>query len=401
MSFLERLLRNHPLANILFAVVLLLGLSAYLHMPREQDPEINFNWVNIITDAARRLGRGRREARHPAARGRDQAGGRHPLRALQQPRERVVDPGALSRHRRSACSTSASTTCGAKSRTRRRASCRSRCATTRASSRSPPRTAFPPRRCCSTGQADDETLRRAGTRDPHRPGAARRASTRCSRSACTTRSCRSSSTRVALAARGLNAADVADAVGGLVPRHLRRQGARRRRRLAGARHRPGRRSRLPRAHSRSRVPARRAARADRRRGRGRARAGRRRAAWPRPTVEPAVLLSVTKKSHTNTLELVERIHAYIAEQEPAARGRTGLQLALTDDQTMPTREAIGVMESQRAARPDAGARRVLAVPRRARSRCWSRSASRSRWPAASRCSTRSASRSTSRCCSAW
>ena len=49
MTFLERLLRNHPLANILFAVVLLLGLSGYLLMPREQDPEINFNWVNIIT----------------------------------------------------------------------------------------------------------------------------------------------------------------------------------------------------------------------------------------------------------------------------------------------------------------------------------------------------------------
>ena len=49
MSFLERLLRNHPLANILFGVVLLLGLSGYLLMPREQDPEINFNWVNIVT----------------------------------------------------------------------------------------------------------------------------------------------------------------------------------------------------------------------------------------------------------------------------------------------------------------------------------------------------------------
>ena len=49
MTFLERLLRNHPLANILFAVVLLLGISGYLLMPREQDPEINFNWVNIIT----------------------------------------------------------------------------------------------------------------------------------------------------------------------------------------------------------------------------------------------------------------------------------------------------------------------------------------------------------------
>ncbi|MCB1954207.1 MAG: efflux RND transporter permease subunit [Rhodocyclaceae bacterium] len=49
MSFYRRLLENHPLANIAFALVLLGGLSSYLVMPRAQDPEINFNWVNILT----------------------------------------------------------------------------------------------------------------------------------------------------------------------------------------------------------------------------------------------------------------------------------------------------------------------------------------------------------------
>jgi multidrug efflux pump subunit AcrB len=44
MNFYERLIRNHPLANIAFAVVLAMGVLAYLTMPREQDPEINFNW---------------------------------------------------------------------------------------------------------------------------------------------------------------------------------------------------------------------------------------------------------------------------------------------------------------------------------------------------------------------
>ena len=47
MSFYERLIRNHPFANIAFAVVLVLGAMAYLSMPREQDPEINFNWVMV------------------------------------------------------------------------------------------------------------------------------------------------------------------------------------------------------------------------------------------------------------------------------------------------------------------------------------------------------------------
>ena len=44
-----RLIDNHPLANIAFLMVLLGGLFSYLSMPRAQDPEINFNWVSIVT----------------------------------------------------------------------------------------------------------------------------------------------------------------------------------------------------------------------------------------------------------------------------------------------------------------------------------------------------------------
>ncbi len=46
---LKSLLTNHPLVNILFTVVLAMGLMSYNSMPREQDPEINFNWVNVVT----------------------------------------------------------------------------------------------------------------------------------------------------------------------------------------------------------------------------------------------------------------------------------------------------------------------------------------------------------------
>ncbi|HKX55090.1 MAG TPA: efflux RND transporter permease subunit, partial [Xanthomonadales bacterium] len=46
---LKNLLTNHPLVNILFVVVVVLGAMSYSSMPREQDPEINFNWVNINT----------------------------------------------------------------------------------------------------------------------------------------------------------------------------------------------------------------------------------------------------------------------------------------------------------------------------------------------------------------
>ncbi len=49
MSWYRRLIDNHPLANIAFVLVLFGGLVTYLTLPRAQDPEINFNWVSIIT----------------------------------------------------------------------------------------------------------------------------------------------------------------------------------------------------------------------------------------------------------------------------------------------------------------------------------------------------------------
>lgn len=49
MKFMRTLLTNQPLVNILFAVVVAMGTLSYMQMPREQDPEINFNFVNINT----------------------------------------------------------------------------------------------------------------------------------------------------------------------------------------------------------------------------------------------------------------------------------------------------------------------------------------------------------------
>ncbi len=46
---LERFFSNHVLANLVFFLVLVVGGLAYLQMPREQDPEINFNWIDIST----------------------------------------------------------------------------------------------------------------------------------------------------------------------------------------------------------------------------------------------------------------------------------------------------------------------------------------------------------------
>ncbi|MEO0443095.1 MAG: efflux RND transporter permease subunit [Pseudomonadota bacterium] len=44
-----RLLQNDVLANLAFLLVIIIGLLSYLSMPRQQDPEVNFNWIQIVT----------------------------------------------------------------------------------------------------------------------------------------------------------------------------------------------------------------------------------------------------------------------------------------------------------------------------------------------------------------
>ncbi|MBF0159119.1 MAG: efflux RND transporter permease subunit [Magnetococcales bacterium] len=46
---LHTLYRNHVAANLTFVLVLTIGLLAYGLLPRQQDPDMNFNWISIIT----------------------------------------------------------------------------------------------------------------------------------------------------------------------------------------------------------------------------------------------------------------------------------------------------------------------------------------------------------------
>jgi len=339
MKFLELLLRNHPLANILFGVVLLLGLSAYLLMPRERDPEINFNWVNIVTVL-------------PGASAEDVE------KRVTQPLEDAIKQVADIRF---VISNSRETTSSILVRFRdvdarvfdKRVNDLRREVQNKANSELPvevrndPRileittsNGFPTAQVLLTGQADDETLRRLayevrtdierlagvdqvfalGLHDPE---------------------LHVDFDPVALAARGLNAATLADTVGAW----FRDTFAGKARagddawlvRVVGQDADPGFIARLTVAvpGAEQRVPVEAVARVARAR------------ATPRNLAstegQPAVLLSVTKKSYTNTLELVDRIQGYIAEKNPLLAPK-GLRLALTDDQTIPTREAIGVME---------------------------------------------------------
>jgi len=45
----QRFIQNHVLANLFFLLVLILGTISYLNLPREKDPTINFNWIQVTT----------------------------------------------------------------------------------------------------------------------------------------------------------------------------------------------------------------------------------------------------------------------------------------------------------------------------------------------------------------
>ena len=48
-SLLEKFLQHHVLANLTFLLVLVMGFLSYAAMPKEKDPTINFNWIQIST----------------------------------------------------------------------------------------------------------------------------------------------------------------------------------------------------------------------------------------------------------------------------------------------------------------------------------------------------------------
>jgi|MEHZ01.3.fsa_nt_MEHZ010937863.1_8 multidrug efflux pump subunit AcrB len=45
----RKFLSNHVLANLVFGLVLIIGTIIFAQLPRAKDPEMNFNWINILT----------------------------------------------------------------------------------------------------------------------------------------------------------------------------------------------------------------------------------------------------------------------------------------------------------------------------------------------------------------
>ncbi|GIL03719.1 MAG: multidrug ABC transporter [Betaproteobacteria bacterium] len=347
MDLLRVLVRNHPLANILFALVLALGALAYLTLPREQDPEINFNWVSIITVL-------------PGAAAEDVE--RLVTGPLEDALETVPDVRFVTSTSREGVSSILVRFRDIPERTFDKRINDLRREIQSKADRELPRDAerpevleittsngFPTAQVLLAGQADDETLRFAAQQiknDLERlPGVDRVFAA----------GLRKPELRVEfdaarLAARNLTAADVADAVAAWFrdtsAGSARAGGSEWLVRVVGAEADPDFLARIP------VVPG----------ARGPAngppstrldvvarvtRAGAEATELTTYEGRPAVSMAVTKKSYTNTLELVERIDAYIKSRNETLAA-SGLKLVLTDDQTIPTRDAIGVMQANAA-----------------------------------------------------
>jgi multidrug efflux pump subunit AcrB len=339
-SALRSFYSNTPLANIAFVVVMLLGLLSYLAMPREQDPEINFNWVSVTANL-------------PGASAEEIE--RLVTNPLEDAVSKVADVRFVVSNSRENVSSLLVRFREIDERTfDKRMSDLRREIQNRSASELPrevdtPRiveittsNGFPTASLVLTGLADDETLRLQ----------ARRIKTDLERMSGVDQVLASglrdpelliTPDSEALASRGLLATDLADSLaawwrdtaGGTLrtrdgawsvsirgvnadPEQLRSVPIRSSTR-PGASARLGDVARIERA----RAPASQYAAMDGR---------------------PAISMNLTKKSRTNTIELVERIRAYVDTQNSQLVG-SGLRLELTDDQTVPTVEAISVMQT--------------------------------------------------------
>ena len=340
MKLMRALLTNHPLANIAFMVVLLLGLVSYNTMPREQDPEVNFNWVSVtavlpgasaeeverlITNPLEDGIKGVADVRFVISNSRENVASL--LVRFREINERTFDKrmadlrreiqnkaaSELPREARDPLILEITTSNG-----------------------------FPTAALMLLGQADDETLRLNARRikdDLERMGGVDQVFA----SGLREPEILISPNAQALAARGLLASDVADTVsawwrdtsGGT----LKTQNGAWSISVKGVLTDPQALEGLPVASSmRPGVSARLGEVARIERARAPA------SQYAASNGQPAVSLAVTKKSGTNTLELVDRLNAYLASQN-SVLAASGLQLVLTDDQTVPTRDAINVMQT--------------------------------------------------------
>lgn len=335
-----RFISNHPLANITFAVVMLLGLLAYLGMPREQDPEINFNWVQIAVAL-------------PGASPEDVE--KRVLQPLEDAIQNVSDIRFISSAARDGLAAILvrfdevpPATFDKRINDLRREIQNKARAELPVEAKEPQiieltsSNGFPTAQVLLTGRADDEVLRALG-REIRTDFERTKGVDRVFSLGLHDPELRVEYSAQAVQARGLLPTDVADGVAAW----FRDVFAGRQRagdqewlvRVVGQdadpawladvgiapRAAPGRMVRLDEVATVQRARARPAQRVS-------------------SDAQPGVLFSIAKKPGVNTLALIERINDYVERKNAVLAGQ-GLRLELMDDQTVPTREAISVMES--------------------------------------------------------
>jgi multidrug efflux pump subunit AcrB len=340
MRWLEALIHNHPLANVLFALVLGLGVAGYLAMPREQDPEINFNWVSIVTvlpgasaEDVERLVTGPLE---------DSLKNLADLRFVTSTSRESVS-SILVRFRELNAATFDKRVTDLRREIQAKAN------------RDLPRDAeqpdvieittsngFPTAQLLLLGQADDETLRYAAYQikdDLERIAGVDQVVA----SGLRKPELRVEFDAARLASRSLTAADVADAVAAWFrdtsAGTARTAGAEWIVRVVGAEADPDFLARIPvlrRGEAMPGVTLDAVAQVTR--------VGAKATQLSSSDGRPAISLAVNKKSYTNTIDLVERLRSYI-DTRNATLAPQGLKLVLTDDQTVPTTEAIRIMQN--------------------------------------------------------
>lgn len=336
---LTRFLGNHVLANLTFVVVLVMGIMSYATLPRQQDPSINFNWIDITTV-------------YPGASSEDVE--TQVTDVLEDAIANIDDVRFVSSNSREGVSSILLRFEDIDRRTFDRRVNDLRRELQNQQSELPDAAedplitefttanAFPIATLVVSGPADDETLRRQarnirqdlermrgidgvlalGLRDPE---------------------LQVRFDPAALDARGLGPVELADSV----QRQFRNVAAGSLRfgsgaeelwllRLDGARGDAGYLASIPVLGAAGEVPLGAVARVER--GRSDARE------LVRLDGRPAVLMGITKQPDANLLELVERIKTYV-EQRNRLADATGVRLTLVDDQTPVTRDAIELMQN--------------------------------------------------------
>ncbi|HEB97463.1 MAG TPA: efflux RND transporter permease subunit [Sedimenticola thiotaurini] len=333
---LERLYRNHVLANLTFVLVLVMGTLSYQLLPRQQDPTINFNWIDITTVL-------------PGASAEDVE--RRVTEVLEKRIRRIGDIRFVSSVSRESVSSILIRFEEITPELFDRRTTDLRRELQDAKNELPEEAtnpfvyeitsanAFPSAVVAVVGVADDENLRRRATavgKDLERL----RGVDRVLRTGLRDPELQIDFHPERLEAAGISPVQLADTIRSSfrdVAAGIARVGDRNWLvRLVGADSDPLPIGRLPVLGADGEIPL--EALADVARGREKA------SRAVRFDGRPAVMLSVTKKPDANTLELLDRIQRYLDERNRFASA-TGVELVLIDDQTEITRSALRVMQT--------------------------------------------------------